>query len=119
MKTKNNNPGGRKPATSGLVGGPNTLTDSTMKTRAPNQTIDYLLNEYTDEQSRLGDRYGEEPTQDILTDLLTDLRHYCESLGLDFDLALRRSAFHKLAESAQQLPTVTGPKFPYVARLGG
>ena len=47
------------------------------------------------------------------------LRHYCESLGLDFDLALRRSAFHKLAESAQQLPTVTGPKFPYVARLGG
>ena len=70
MKTKNNNPGGRKPARSGVVGGPNTLSDSTMKTRAPNQTIDYLLNEYTDEQNRLGDRYGEEPTQDILTDLL-------------------------------------------------
>ena len=39
-----------------------------------------------DEQSRFGHRYTAEPKQDVLTDLLTDIRHYCDGCGLDLSL---------------------------------
>ena len=37
----------------------------------------------------------------IITDILTDLRHYCALNGADFDKHLRRSADHFSEETAQ------------------
>jgi hypothetical protein len=61
--------------------------------------IEYILSEYVDELSRSGSLYAAEPRQDVITDLLTDLRHYCDKHALDFDSSVRNSALHWTAES--------------------
>lgn len=63
--------------------------------------IQHVLNEYVDELGRADDRYPVEPEQDVLTDLLTDLRHYCEQHGLDFDYSVESSTMHWTAESSE------------------
>lgn len=39
-----------------------------------------------------------EPEQEIVTDLLTDLRHFCTGPGVDFDQASRMAQMHYEAE---------------------
>lgn len=41
-----------------------------------------------------------EPREDVLTDLLTDLRHYCDDRKLDFNNVLDLSYVHYLEEKA-------------------
>ncbi len=72
-----------------------------MTTGRSNQIVDFLFNEYIDECGRDGMSYENEPRQDVLTDLLTDIRHYCDTAQLDFELAVQRSSSHKVAESSE------------------
>ena len=73
-----------------------------MPTRESNHVIDYLLSEYIDEVGRNGTLYQNEPRQDVLTDLLTDIRHYCDANQIDFELSIQRSELHKSAESPKR-----------------
>lgn len=68
------------------------------------QMIENTIQRYIDEQCRYGGAYADEPQQDILTDLLTDLRHYCEVRGLDFEYSARWSLMHQEAEALDALP---------------
>ena len=61
--------------------------------------VDDLFSEYRNEKSQLGDRYAEEPLQDVLGDLLTDIRHYCHRHQLDFEKAVELSEFNFEAEN--------------------
>jgi len=63
--------------------------------------IQYVLSEYIDGVGRNDSPYPAEPRQDVLTDLLTDLRHYCEQHGLDFDYSVESSEMHWTAESVE------------------
>ena len=45
-----------------------------------------------------GDRYSEEPIEDVITDLMSDLRHFCADREIDFERTLRISADHFDAE---------------------
>lgn len=40
-------------------------------------------------------------TEDEVTDLLTDLRHYCQREAIDFEAALTMSAMHFEAETME------------------
>ena len=73
-----------------------------MATRNAHQTINCVLNTYIGELNRESTRYQYEPRQDVLTDLMTDLRHYCAANQLDFELAIQRSAAHEAAESEKR-----------------
>ena len=57
---------------------------------------------YASHQGRRGAPMRGDPDdmQCMITDLLTDLRHYCAANGVDFDKHLRRSAEHFNAEIA-------------------
>lgn len=60
------------------------------------------LTAYASHQERAGRsmRAQSDDMQDMITDLLTDLRHYCAASGGDFDKHLRRSSEHFNAEIA-------------------
>lgn len=60
------------------------------------------LTAYASHQGRRGAPMRGDPDdmQPMITDLLTDLRHYCTANGVDFDKHLRRSAEHFNAEIA-------------------
>ena len=73
-----------------------------MTTRNSHQIIDCVFNTYIGELNRESTRYQDEPRQDVLTDLMTDLRHYCAANQLDFELAIQRSAAHEAAESEKR-----------------
>jgi len=64
--------------------------------------IEVTIQRYIDEQCRYGRIYADEPQQDILTDLLTDLRHYCAARGLDFEYSATCSQMHDEAEALDQ-----------------
>ena len=67
------------------------------------QMIENVIQQYTEQQCHFGSAYADEPKQDILTDFLTDLRHYCKLRGLDFEYSSRLSEMHQEAEA-------TGPE---------
>ena len=46
-----------------------------------------------------GDRYCEEPIEDVITDLMSDLRHFCADRKINFERTLSVSAEHFDAES--------------------
>jgi len=63
------------------------------------QIIEHVLSEYVAEHCGADCLNAAEPEQEVLTDLLTDLRHHCDRHKLDFDYAVWISAMHWSAES--------------------
>lgn len=51
--------------------------------------------------AELTENSSREPMQDILTDLFSDMRHFCEKYTLDFDSASRISEEHFTAERSE------------------
>lgn len=78
---------------------PHTMGAISMSPMHRSHVIEYILIEYVDELSRAGSLYAAEPRQDVIADLLTDLRHYCDKHALDSDSSVRSSALHWTAES--------------------
>ena len=66
------------------------------------ERIEDVIQCYIDEQCRMGSAYASEPEQTILTDLLTDLRHYCSARNLDFEHSVKWSQVHHEAEESPQ-----------------
>lgn len=48
-------------------------------------------------------RRSRDPHETLLVDLLTDLRHLCDDLGLNFDHAIDSSAMHHAEETGEAL----------------
>lgn len=62
-------------------------------------TASRAVDAYKEAKGDRGDRYAEEPIEDVLGDLLTDLRHFCADRELDFAKLVWRSEYHFDAES--------------------
>ena len=45
---------------------------------------------------------GTEPPETVITDMLSDLQHYCEFHGLDFDALQSMARIHYHEESSQE-----------------
>jgi hypothetical protein len=50
------------------------------------------------------------PLPELLTDLLTDLRHWCDGQNVDFEQCLDLSAMHHGAEAADTTTTPSAPR---------